>query len=37
MKAVVDEQDVHWWRKRFTDALMDAPTRALAEKSEATV
>ena len=37
MKANVDEQDVHWWRKRFTDALMAAPVRAAAPVNRETV
>jgi trehalose 6-phosphate synthase len=37
MKAKVDEEDVHWWRKRFTDALMAAPVRALGKKAKARV
>ncbi len=28
MKANVDEQDVVWWRERFTEALLTAPVRA---------
>ncbi|HEY4070097.1 MAG TPA: trehalose-6-phosphate synthase, partial [Sphingomicrobium sp.] len=27
MKSNVDKQDVHWWRKRFTETLMAAPVR----------
>ena len=27
MKERVDREDVHWWRTRFTDALMASPLR----------
>jgi trehalose 6-phosphate synthase len=34
MKANVDAEDVLWWRKRFTDALMAAPARTQAAAAE---
>jgi trehalose 6-phosphate synthase len=35
MKAVVDEQDVVWWRQRFTEALMGEAAEAIAERERA--
>jgi trehalose 6-phosphate synthase len=33
MKANVDREDVHWWRTRFTDALMAPPLRTAEQVS----
>ena len=32
MKAVVDEQDVVWWRQRFTEVLMGEQAAAPQEQ-----